>query len=95
MMKQMLGTGISCALLLTTLLAVSPLRPECPDTLVCFTIAEARNIDLRLIELAEEVAVLKARRLKPLGLCVGSSVGVNLDSEVHLQWLSAMYGWRF
>ena len=69
---------------------------DCPPGLVCFLPEEVVNLRLKIIHLKEQVALLKAKKLRRLGHNVGCGAGVTLDSEVGAGlYCGYMFGWRF
>jgi len=59
---------------------------DCPVGLVCFTIPQVTEMNLRIIELEKQISILQAKR-HPLGACIGVGAGVGLqisDAQVQL-----------
>ena len=82
------------------LLAVSPGhaasdQPEwCRSGYVCLSTAEAAALNFHIIDLQEEVAKLKVRRVKRWGQCSTVSVGYGLNEEFDV-FLAHGFGFRW
>lgn len=74
----MIGTLLlSLALSMPTNIPPDPVL-DCPVGLVCFTVREAGDIDLRMIALEKDVKLAKARS-KKLGLTAGCGPGTSIE----------------
>ena len=69
---------------------------DCPPGLVCLLPAEAAKLRLKVIDLKEQLALVKARKLKRLGLTMGCGAGVPLIGDTALDgYCGVMWGFRF
>ena len=86
----------------TAALSATPPDPvkDCPPRLLCFTLAEAAEIDRKLITLERDLALARVKKLRRFGWNFGPGGGVSLDpdSPVGVRvdlGLYATFGFRF
>lgn len=77
--------------------SVTSAEPK-PKQEVCFSLEEAADIRRSQIDLREEIAKLRAARLRKLGFNLGCGVGAGSGSDSLLEpqvGCYATFGWRF
>jgi len=62
---------------------------------VCFSVDELAEIRRSQIDLREEIAKLRAKRLRKFGFTIGPGVGVDVDGEASVGYVYLSWGWRF
>lgn len=103
---RFVGSIILAASLASTVLAADGRPPspdpvkDCPKGLVCFTTAEAAQIDRKLITLQRDLDLARVKRLRRLGWNLGIGGGTSLDptSPVGIRadiGIYATFGFRF